>query len=136
MLEKATAPPYLIREDQFCGRDDGEPLRYKAITGLTDGQLAELTVRVHEAAGLMTSAGRPYALGLFRSVALVVTLMRKNVTHDVAAAFFGVSQPTVSRRWDLLRPLIGQVLAVFVPDPGEVVWIAVCGSRRLMPMSA
>jgi DDE superfamily endonuclease len=27
----------------------------------------------------------------------------------------------VSRRWDLLRPLIAQVLAEFVPHPGEVV---------------
>jgi len=27
----------------------------------------------------------------------------------------------VSRRWDVLRPLIGHVLAEFVPDPAEVV---------------
>ncbi len=38
---------------------------------------------------------------------LVVCLMRKNVTQDFAGAVFGVSQATVSRRWDLLRPLIG-----------------------------
>jgi hypothetical protein len=54
-------------------------------------------------------------------VALVVALMRKNMTQDVAAAFFGVSQPTVSRRWDLLRPLIGEVLSKFVPDPRKVI---------------
>jgi hypothetical protein len=29
--------------------------------------------------------------------------------------FFGVSQTTVSRRWDLLRPVIGDVLAEFIP---------------------
>jgi hypothetical protein len=34
---------------------------------------------------------------------------------------FGVSQATVSRRWDLLRPLIGDALADVVPDPLEVV---------------
>ena len=33
----------------------------------------------------------------------------------------GVSQATVSRRWDLLRPLIGDALAEVVPDPREVV---------------
>jgi hypothetical protein len=33
---------------------------------------------------------------------------------------FGVSQSTVSRRWDLLRPVIGEVLAEVVPDPAEV----------------
>ena len=47
--------------------------------------------------------------------------MRKNVTQDVAGAVFGVSQATVSRRWDLLRPVIGDVLATVVPDPGELV---------------
>jgi Helix-turn-helix of DDE superfamily endonuclease len=67
------------------------------------------------------SAGRPLALGLFRSVALVVCLMRKNVTQDFAGAVFDVSQSTVSRRWDLLRPLIGDALAEVVPDPLEVV---------------
>jgi uncharacterized protein len=34
---------------------------------------------------------------------------------------FGVSQATVSRRWDLLRPVIGNVLAEVVPDPRQVV---------------
>ena len=34
---------------------------------------------------------------------------------------FGVSQATVSRRWDLLRPVIGEVLAEVVPDPRQVV---------------
>ncbi|MFF1497341.1 transposase family protein [Streptomyces sp. NPDC058304] len=29
--------------------------------------------------------------------------MRKNLTQEVAGAVFGVSQSTVSRRWDLLR---------------------------------
>src|SRR4051794_8378374 len=52
---------------------------------------------------------------------LVVCLMRKNVTQDFAGAVFGVSQATVSRRWDLLRPLIGDALAEGVPDPLEVV---------------
>jgi hypothetical protein len=96
-------------------------LRYKAITGLTDGQLTELTARLHPEVGGLTSTGRPYVLGLFRSVALVVALMRKNMTQDVAGAFFGVSQPTVSRRWDLLRPWIGEVLAEFVPDPRKAI---------------
>ncbi len=54
-------------------------------------------------------------------MALVVCLLRKNVTQEFAGAIFGVSQATVSRRWDLLRPLIGQVLGEFVPHPREVV---------------
>jgi hypothetical protein len=92
------------------------------MTGLNNEQLTELVTRVHAArGGGLASRGRPSALGLFGSVALVVCLMRKNITQAFAGAIFGVSQPTVSRRWDLLRPLIGQVLAEFVPDLAEVV---------------
>jgi len=92
------------------------------MTGLTDEQLTDLAVRVHSVcADKFVSRGRPIAVGLFRSVAMVVCLMRKNVTQDFAGAVFGVSQPTVSRRWDLLRPVIGDVLAEVVPDPREVV---------------
>ena len=92
------------------------------MTGLDTEQLTELVIRVHAASsGGFSSRGRPYALGLFGSVALVVCLMRTNITQAFAGAIFGVSQATVSRRWDLLRPLIGQVLAEFVPDPATVV---------------
>jgi hypothetical protein len=99
-----------------------EPLRYEAMTGLDTEQLTELVIRVHAASsGGFISRGRPYALGLFGSVALVVCLMRTNITQAFAGAIFGVSQATVSRRWDLLRPLIGQVLVEFVPDPAKVV---------------
>ena len=92
------------------------------MTGLNNEQLTDLVARLHERCGdKFVSAGRPLALGLFRSVALVVCLMRTNVTQDFAGAVFGVSQSTVSRRWDLLRPLIGDALAGVVPDPAAVV---------------
>jgi DDE superfamily endonuclease/Helix-turn-helix of DDE superfamily endonuclease len=100
-----------------------ELLRYAAMTGLSDEQLTELVARVHAVHGGFSSRGRRPVLGLFRSVALVVCLMRKNLTQQFAGALFGVSQSTVSRRWDLLRPLIGQALAGFVPDPREVVGV-------------
>lgn len=98
-----------------------KPLRYEPMTGLTDGQLAELSARLHAQIGELRSAGRPYVLGLFASTAMVVALMRKNITQELAGAIFNVSQPTVSRRWDLLRPAIGAVLAEFVPDPRQVI---------------
>ena len=92
------------------------------MTGLDDEQLTDLVAPIHGLCGdKFISAGRPLALGLFRSVALVVCLIRKNVTQDFAGAVFGVSQATVSRRWDLLRPVIGNVLAEVVPDPRQVV---------------
>ncbi len=88
----------------------------QALTGLRDEQLQELTLRVLRRAGdVVRGGGRPAAIGLLGSVAMVVTLMRKHVTQEVAGVVFGVSQATVSWRWDLLRPLIGQVLAELVP---------------------
>jgi DDE superfamily endonuclease len=96
-------------------------LRYEAITGLTAGQLAELAARVAGIiGGVADPGGRPAVIGLYRSVALVVALMRTNITQDRAGAVFGVSQATVSRRWDLIRPAIGEALAGCVPDPREV----------------
>ena len=104
-------------------------MRYEVMTGLSNEQLTELVTRVHAARGSgFASRGRPYALGLFRSVALVVCVMRTNITQTFAGAIFGVSQATVSRRWDLLRPLIGQTLAEFVPHPSEVVGTGPCWS--------
>src|SRR5437764_15170102 len=86
------------------------------MTGLSNEQLTELVTRVHAAQGAgFASRGRPYALGLFGSVALVVCLMRTNITQAFAGAIFGVSQSTVSRRWELLRPVIAEVLAPAVP---------------------
>jgi hypothetical protein len=101
--------------------DRRELLRYEAMTGPDCRQLSDLVARVHESCGhRFASRGRPVCLGLFRSVAMVVCLMRKNLTQDFAGAIFGIGRSTVSRRWDLLRPVIGEVLAAVVPDPREI----------------
>jgi hypothetical protein len=122
MLEGQRLLPFLFRCRPHSEINTEKPLRYEAMTGLSDGQLTELVARVHAAhGGGFSSRGRPYALGLFRSVALVVCLMRTNITQAFAGGIFGVSQATVSRRWDLLRPLIGHVLTEFIPHPHEVV---------------
>lgn len=64
--------------------------------------------------------GRPAAIGMYTSVMLVVCLMRKNITQEMAGAIFGVSQSTVSRRWDRLRPVITRAVASFIPHPRQV----------------
>src|SRR5215204_5658514 len=51
----------ILADDQICGNQTEEPLRYEAITGLTDGQLTELTARVTQTVDGMASAGRPGA---------------------------------------------------------------------------
>jgi hypothetical protein len=88
------------------------------MTGLSRGQLTELSARVAAVIGdVVRPGGRGAAAGLHKSAAMVVTLLRTNITQEMAGDIFGCSQATVSRRWDLLRPVIGQVLAGWVPDP-------------------
>jgi len=96
-------------------------LDYEVLTGLTAGQLLVLTARCRELIGdVVRPGGRPAVIELLRSVGLVVFLMRRNPVQAVAGAVFGVSQPTVSRRWDLLRPVIKKAVAGFIPAPREV----------------
>jgi DDE superfamily endonuclease len=95
-------------------------VRYEDMIGLGREQLAELTNRIRTHLGGWSSRGRPFALDLLGSVAMVVFVLRENTTQAVAAAVFDVSQATVSRRWDLLRPLVAPVLAEFIPTPAEI----------------
>ena len=68
-------------------------MRYEVLTGLRHEQLQELSLRVLGRAGdVVRAGGRPAAIGLLGSVAMVVTLMRKKITQEVAGALFGVSQ--------------------------------------------
>ena len=91
------------------------------MTGLRPGQLTELAARAAAAIGdVVKPGGGPAVIGLYKSVAMVVALMRTNLTQEVAGGIFGCSQATVSRRWDLLRPAIGQVPASCVPDPRQI----------------
>lgn len=98
-------------------------MEYYALTGLTVGQLNMLTMLVAAEIGSLVKPGakKPPVVGLFDSVVMVVMLMRRNTPQSVTAAHFRCSQPTVSRRWDLLRPVIGKVLARHVPHPVQVI---------------
>jgi hypothetical protein len=78
-----------------------ELLRLQAMTGLSDEQLTELVTRIHTAyGGEFTSRGRPYVLGLFRSVAMVVALT--SAIHGRCSIMVsGVSERSgVSLTWD------------------------------------
>lgn len=99
-------------------------MRHEAITGLAREQVDEVVARVARHLGtdqLARPGGRPSALSLYGSVVLVLHLIRRNPVQAVAAEFFGVSPSTVSRRWDLLRPIIATVLADLIPHPRAII---------------
>jgi len=55
-------------------------------------------------------------IGLFRSVAMVVTLTRKNITQQWPGDLRLLAGHRV-RRWNPIRPAIGAALAGCVPAP-------------------
>ena len=118
----ATVPPFRSKVDKTGSDQKEKPLEYYDLTGLTWGQLTRLSIMVTAEISSITKpdAKKPLAVDLFQSVILVVALMRRNIVQAAAANVFKCSQPTVSRRWDLLRPVIGRALASFVPDPAQV----------------
>ena len=99
-------------------------MQHEAITGLAREQVDEVVARVTRYLGtaeITRNGGRPCALGLYDSVVLVIHLIRRNPVQAVAAEFFAVSQSTVSRRWDLLRPIIATVLTDLIPHPRAII---------------
>jgi|ERR1022692_3776 hypothetical protein len=70
-----------------------------------------------------TTDGRqpwPPILGLFKSVTVALTYMRRNRVQAELAETFGVSQPTISRAITAVTPLLGEVLREYVPTAGEL----------------
>lgn len=78
-------------------------MRYEYTTGLTCEEMADLVARVRDLVPARSARCRPPALGLFKQVAVVLTLMRQNLVQGVVADMFHVSQPTVSRIWRSMR---------------------------------
>jgi hypothetical protein len=66
----------------------------------------------------------PPCPGLYLSVVIALTYLRRNRVQEELAETYGVSQPTVSRAISAIIPLLGKVLKDFVPaaddlDPQE-----------------
>jgi hypothetical protein len=62
----------------------------------------------------------PPMLGLFRSVVVTLTYLRRNRVQAEIAEAFEVSQPTISRAITAVTPLLGQVLEGYVPTADEL----------------
>ena len=62
----------------------------------------------------------PPILGLFKSVVVALTYMRRNRVQAELAETYDVSQSTISRAITGLTPLLGKVLSDYVPTADEL----------------
>ncbi|WP_051238607.1 transposase family protein [Acidipropionibacterium jensenii] len=73
--------------------------------------MTELVARVHD---ILTCQGidlRGHRLGLYRQVELTLVLLRQDMVQMCAADLYAISQPSVSRIWRRVLPLLDEVLA-------------------------
>jgi hypothetical protein len=89
-------------------------------TGFAKDDIIELCVLVREAT--MGSPGNvwPPVLGLFTSVVVTLTYLRRNRVQAELGETFGVSQPTISRAVTALTPILARVLTGYVPVAEEL----------------
>ena len=84
-------------------------------TGFTKDQIVEICALVHAARKEAGQVSWPPILGLFKSVVVTLTYLRRNRVQAELAESFAVSQPTISRAITGVTPVLGQVLADYVP---------------------
>jgi hypothetical protein len=86
-------------------------------TGFTRDEIVDLCARVHavnEAAAESEKVTWPPILGLFTSVVVTLTYLRRNRIQAEIGESYKVSQSTVSRAVTALTPLLGATLAPYV----------------------
>ena len=84
-------------------------------TGLTKEQIIELCVRVKAAVAAGEMASWPPVLGLYKSVVVTLTYLRRNRVQAEIAETYAVSQPTISRAVTGITQILGRVVAHDVP---------------------
>ena len=99
-------------------------MSYKYSTGLPLPKFIELHNRIQEILNGRTKpvkplGGRPAILDLHQQLRSVLHLLRHNVRQAFIADQYGISQPTVSRIYRRLMPLISMALALEAPDIKE-----------------
>jgi DDE superfamily endonuclease/Helix-turn-helix of DDE superfamily endonuclease len=62
----------------------------------------------------------PPCLGLYLSVVIALTYLRRNRVQAELAETYGVSQSTVSRAISAITPLLGKVLSTYVPTADDL----------------
>jgi hypothetical protein len=88
-------------------------------TGLSRDDIAELCALIHGEV-LAEKKTWPPILGLFKSVVVTLTYLRRNRVQAELAETYGVSQPTVSRAVTVMTTLLGEVLRRHVPTADDL----------------
>ena len=90
-------------------------------TGFRKDQILDLCAILTEHFGPFAKrTGRRRELGLFKSVAVTLTYLRRNHVQQELAELFGASQSTISRTITRLTPLLGRVLNAWVPTVDDL----------------
>jgi hypothetical protein len=88
-------------------------------TGLSRERIVDLCAMIHSETKEETRAWPPI-LGLFKSMIVTLTYMRRNRVQQELAETYEVSQPTISRAITNLTPLLEKVLRKYVPTADEL----------------
>ncbi len=87
-------------------------------TGFTADEITDLVAIIHRACGRARTW--PPSLGLRRCVCVTSAYLRRNRVQQELAEAFGTSQSTISRAIGALTPIIGTVLAQWIPVAEEI----------------
>lgn len=88
-------------------------------TGFSRDEIADLCAMIHGTTPLDKRTWPPI-LGLFKSVVITLSYLRRNRVQAELAEHYGVSQPTVSRAIAAVTPLLGYLLRSYVPTADEL----------------
>lgn len=89
-------------------------------TGLSHEKIIDLCGAVYRASACEENTKWPPSLGLFRSVVVTLTYLRRNRVQQELAETYGVSQPTISRAIAAITPMLGEAVASYVPAAEEL----------------
>jgi DDE superfamily endonuclease/Helix-turn-helix of DDE superfamily endonuclease len=96
-------------------------LRYQSTTGLAADQIEELVARIRQIVQGRNEPAWPPTVELYRAVLITLVYVRQNLNQAAVGDLFGISQPTVSRVYRGMLPLIGEALCLHVPNLKEAI---------------
>jgi hypothetical protein len=87
-------------------------------TGFSKDEITELCTLVHATdIGSGGDDGYPPVLGLFKSVVVALTYLRRNHVQQELAEYYGVSQSTISQAITAITPELARVMRPFTRPP-------------------